>query len=92
MKLPDHPLVKVANDRCASCATRFIQLKIDALSYVRRSVLSVTTGKLTRVSPTLMRLNADRMNLLPNENSYCQSSESNNVKADWIRWVMKCFR
>ncbi|CAH8479455.1 unnamed protein product [Schistosoma rodhaini] len=85
LKLPDHPLLKVAEDRCASCATRFIQLKIDALSYVRRSVLSVTTGKLTRLSPTLMRLNADRMNLLPNENSYCQSSEADNVKVDWIR-------
>ncbi|CAH8459669.1 unnamed protein product [Schistosoma turkestanicum] len=84
LKLPDYPLVKVADDRCASCATQFIQLKIDALSYVRRSVLSVTTGKLTRVSPTLMRSNADRMTRLPDENVYCQSSRVDNAKLDWI--------
>ncbi|CAH8435790.1 unnamed protein product [Heterobilharzia americana] len=85
LKLPEHPLARVTDDRCASCATRFIQLKIDALSYVRRSVLSATTGKLTKVSPKLMRLNQDRMNPLPVDTAPCQSTEQDPHKSKWIR-------
>ncbi|KAH8850967.1 Kinesin-like protein KIF26B [Schistosoma japonicum] len=85
LKLPDHPLAKIVNDRCASCATRFIQLKIDALSYVRRSVLSSTTEKLTRISPKPIGSIVDQMNNLPDANSFCQLVEANNTKMDWIR-------
>ncbi|KAK4473744.1 hypothetical protein MN116_003085, partial [Schistosoma mekongi] len=85
LKLPDHPLAKIVNDRCASCATRFIQLKIDALSYVRRSVLSTTTEKLTRISPDPTRLNVNQMNNLPGENSFYQLVEADNTKMNWLR-------
>ncbi|VDP97618.1 unnamed protein product [Trichobilharzia regenti] len=53
--------------------------------YVRRSALSATTGKLTRISPKSTKLNPNQMDTSSNRAVSYQSSEPGAQGSEWIR-------
>ncbi|VDP67254.1 unnamed protein product [Echinostoma caproni] len=48
LRMPEHPLIRAADGRCASCATAVAQLKADAFEHVRNSIFALPANKVFR--------------------------------------------